>query len=121
MRMANYQQILKNFQLLTKLRLSDPTLSKLAQKPNATFRDLVEEIMEAQKPKPQGTHENLVLNSDLVTQGNVKLAERKITSIDREEALGRWKVITTELRKRDLPIPRNKHRSRGDKRRQLTV
>ncbi|ETN47004.1 uncharacterized protein HMPREF1541_01194 [Cyphellophora europaea CBS 101466] len=96
--------ILKNFQQVTGLRLSDPTLNQLAQIPNATFRDLVEIIMELQKPKPQKTHENLMANEELIAQPNVRISERKISPIDREREIGRWKVIEKELMERGLPV-----------------
>ena len=35
---------------------------------------------------------------------NVRLHESKITSIDRETEVGRWKVIKEELEKRGLPV-----------------
>ncbi|KAI9900515.1 hypothetical protein N3K66_004777 [Trichothecium roseum] len=35
---------------------------------------------------------------------NVRLHERKITSIDRENEVGRWKVIKEELERRGLPV-----------------
>jgi hypothetical protein len=47
---------------------------------------------------------------------NVKVHERRVGPIDKEVAVGRWKVIEEELKKRDLPVtgygdaPRNKER-----------
>ncbi|KAM0556958.1 hypothetical protein ACHAPJ_005637 [Fusarium lateritium] len=35
---------------------------------------------------------------------NVKVHRKRVTPIDREVSVGRWKVIEEELRKRDLPI-----------------
>ncbi|KAJ4139854.1 hypothetical protein NW768_001199 [Fusarium equiseti] len=35
---------------------------------------------------------------------NVTVHSRRVTPIDREVAVGRWKVIEEELRKRDLPV-----------------
>lgn len=35
---------------------------------------------------------------------NVTVHNRRVTPIDREVAVGRWKVIEEELRKRDLPV-----------------
>ena len=35
---------------------------------------------------------------------NVRLHDRKITSIDRENEVGRWKVIKEELERRGLPV-----------------
>jgi hypothetical protein len=35
---------------------------------------------------------------------NVTVHSRRVTPIDREVSVGRWKVIEEELRKRDLPV-----------------
>ncbi|KAF4968814.1 hypothetical protein FSARC_3842 [Fusarium sarcochroum] len=35
---------------------------------------------------------------------NVKVHSKRVTPIDREVSVGRWKVIEEELRKRDLPV-----------------
>ncbi|RGP77468.1 ribosomal subunit 39s family [Fusarium longipes] len=41
---------------------------------------------------------------DLSTLPNVTVHSRRVTPIDREVSVGRWKVIEEELRKRDLPV-----------------
>ncbi|KAG5664840.1 hypothetical protein KAF25_008574 [Fusarium avenaceum] len=40
----------------------------------------------------------------LPTLPNVTVHSKRVTPIDREVSLGRWKVIEEELRKRDLPV-----------------
>lgn len=35
---------------------------------------------------------------------NVKVYPRRVTPIDKEKMVGRWKVIVKELEKRELPI-----------------
>ncbi len=35
---------------------------------------------------------------------NVKVHDRRVSSIDREVAVGRWKLIEEELTKRELPL-----------------
>ena len=35
---------------------------------------------------------------------NVQLFDRRYTPIDKEQELGRWKVIVDKLREKDLPI-----------------
>ncbi|CAI4213421.1 unnamed protein product [Parascedosporium putredinis] len=42
--------------------------------------------------------------NDLLNLPNVKVYSRRVTPIDKEVWVGRWKVIEAELRKRDLPI-----------------
>lgn len=98
------QQILKNFQKLTSVRLSDPTLNKLSQNPAASLNDLVQVLLEAQKPKPKGTHDSLIANEELMAQRNVKISGRKIGPVDREREIGRWKVIEKALEERGLPV-----------------
>lgn len=37
--------------------------------------------------------------------GNLLVFGRKEEMIDKEQEIGRWKVVEAELRRRDLPIP----------------
>lgn len=48
--------------------------------------------------------ELLEARSDLPNLPNVKVHAKKIGPIDREIAVGRWKVIEEELQKRNLPV-----------------
>lgn len=48
--------------------------------------------------------EILQTRGDLPNLANVKVHEKKIGPIDREIAVGRWKVIEEELKKRNLPV-----------------
>ncbi|KAF4983919.1 hypothetical protein FZEAL_796 [Fusarium zealandicum] len=48
--------------------------------------------------------EVLEARNDLPSLPNVAVHSKKIGPIDREIAVGRWKVIEEELRKRDLPV-----------------
>lgn len=41
---------------------------------------------------------------DLTELPNVKLYSRRVTPIDKEKMVGRWKVIVRELEKRGLPV-----------------
>ena len=40
---------------------------------------------------------------------NVKVYDRRITPIDKEKMVGRWKVIERELIERDLPVTGHRH------------
>jgi hypothetical protein len=86
------------------MRLPDPMLSKLSQNPTATFRHLVEDILEAHQKAPKNTQQALVAARDLMSQGNVKIARRRVTPVDKEKGIGRWKRITSELGSRGLPV-----------------
>ncbi|OAA50619.1 Ribosomal protein L50, mitochondria [Metarhizium rileyi] len=56
------------------------------------------------KPQAKKLAELLETRSDIQNLGNVKVHSRKIGPIEKETALGRWKVIEEELTKRGLPI-----------------
>ncbi|KAI9796972.1 MAG: hypothetical protein M1835_002495 [Candelina submexicana] len=55
-------------------------------------------------PKPKKLLDALVENEDLASLPNVKIFDRRITPIDREKSVGRWKVIERELERRELPV-----------------
>lgn len=103
---SNKSQILKNFQKVTNIRLPDPTINKLSQNPNVTFRDLFVEISREQKPKPTTTHAHLQRNRDLAHQRNVHMSGSKITPVHKERKIGREKVVRKELEARGLVEPR---------------
>jgi hypothetical protein len=44
------------------------------------------------------------MKSDLTSLPNVKIIGRRETPVDREKAVGRWKIIEAELRSRGLPV-----------------
>ena len=61
------------------------------------------EIDEAVKGKSKGKRKN----QDMVTAldlPNVTFSGRRVTPVDREKQVGRWKVIEEELEKRNLPV-----------------
>ncbi|KAJ6785350.1 hypothetical protein PWT90_07521 [Aphanocladium album] len=57
----------------------------------------------AKQPKSKRLAEILQKTEELQQLANVKLHDRRVSSIDREIAIGRWKLIEEELAKRDLP------------------
>jgi hypothetical protein len=67
-----------------------------------TIRSLLTHI--TQKPKPATVFDALAERSDLVNLPNVMIYNRRITPIDKEKMVGRWKVIEKELNSRGLPI-----------------
>ncbi|KAH0492932.1 hypothetical protein TgHK011_007858 [Trichoderma gracile] len=70
----------------------------------------------ARDPKPLKLAQVLERRNAFGDLANVKVHERRVGPIDKEVAVGRWKVIEEELKKRDLPVtgygdaPRNKER-----------
>ncbi|KOS19847.1 hypothetical protein ESCO_005615 [Escovopsis weberi] len=55
-------------------------------------------------PKPPKLAESLEKRNAFGGLANVTVHGKKIGAIDKEVAIGRWKVIEEELRKRDLPV-----------------
>ena len=57
-----------------------------------------------QAPKPKKLVEEIQRRGELSTLPNVNVYSRRVTPIDKEKMVGRWKVITKELEKRGLPV-----------------
>ncbi|KAH8885413.1 hypothetical protein GQ53DRAFT_751145 [Thozetella sp. PMI_491] len=63
---------------------------------------LLSQLLRAEKPKKLA--EELELKGSLESLPNVSTYSRRVTPIDKEKMVGRWKVITQELEKRGLPV-----------------
>ena len=55
-------------------------------------------------PKPRKLVDALKQKEDLLALPNVSVFERRVTPIDKEKSVGRWKIIEQELKSRDLPV-----------------
>ncbi|KAK3401818.1 ribosomal subunit 39S-domain-containing protein [Sordaria brevicollis] len=55
-------------------------------------------------PKPKKLAEQIEQSSILPELPNVKVYPRRVTPVDKEKMVGRWKVIQKELEKRALPV-----------------
>lgn len=55
-------------------------------------------------PPPKKLAELLERKGELPSLPNVKVYPRRVTPVDKEKMVGRWKVIVNELQKRDLPV-----------------
>lgn len=55
-------------------------------------------------PKPKKLAEQIEQSSILPELPNVKVYPRRVTPVDKEKMVGRWKVIQKELQKRELPV-----------------
>ncbi|PNH62544.1 hypothetical protein VD0002_g5539, partial [Verticillium dahliae] len=84
------------FQLTGHL-LPDPKLAR-AQ----TVRHILNLIV--RPPPAKKLVETLQRRGELFALPNVSVYARRITPIDREKEVGRWKLIEKELAKRDLPV-----------------
>lgn len=82
---------------LTGLHISDHLIHK-----TQSVGFLVTELSKA--PPPKTLYEQLAADKKLTSLSNVSLAARRITPVDKEKKVGRWKLIEQELRRRDLPV-----------------
>jgi hypothetical protein len=67
-----------------------------------SIRSLLAHIVK--RPKAVKLFDALAEREDLVTLPNVKIFNRRITPIDKEKNVGRWKIIEKELLSRGLPV-----------------
>lgn len=82
---------------LTGHRIPDPDIEKITDA-TALLNRFV------QKPKPKKLAEELLNHPGLLAAPNVQMYDKRFSSIDREESVGRWKLIEKELTRRRLPI-----------------
>ncbi|KAL9124153.1 MAG: hypothetical protein Q9217_006492, partial [Psora testacea] len=92
--------IMKRTCQLLGLRIPDPQIASI----NDTT-SLLNALL--QKPKPNKLVEEMVSGGRLEGLKNVQVFRKRYTVIDREEEVGRLKLIETELVKRGLPIKRS--------------
>lgn len=55
-------------------------------------------------PKPRKLVDRLAQREDLMSLPNISVFAKRITPIDKERSLGRWKLIEKELQERGLPV-----------------
>jgi hypothetical protein len=90
-------QVVKRYIQLTSTRIPDPIIDQ-SHTAGSLFNKLIV------KPKPKKLAEVLQHDQKLNELSNVKLSARKVTRIDNDEALGRWKVIKQALIEKGLPL-----------------
>lgn len=82
---------------LTGIRITDPVITS-----SNTAGVLLSNI--TAPPPPQKLAEKLENNRTLSNLPNVKISNRRITPIDKEKQVGRWKVIEQKLLDKNLPV-----------------
>ncbi|EAA31278.2 hypothetical protein NCU05552 [Neurospora crassa OR74A] len=87
----------KRIQKMTGHILSDGKLTSIQTVAN--FMDAL-----VTPPKPKKLAEQIEQSSILPELPNVKVYPRRVTPVDKERMVGRWKVIQKELQKRELPV-----------------
>ncbi len=90
-------QAAKRIQQLTGYRIPDGKLLAAG-----TIRSLLEHLVEP--PKPKKLAELVETKGVFKDLPNVRVFPRRVTPIDKEKMVGRWKIIVNELEKRDLPV-----------------
>ncbi|KFZ05174.1 hypothetical protein V501_08620 [Pseudogymnoascus sp. VKM F-4519 (FW-2642)] len=89
--------VVKRVLQLTGIRMSD---SNINASKNAS--DILGFM--ATPPKPKKVIEALAQRHTLFDLPNVKVHARRVTPVDKEKSVGRWKVIEKELEARGLPV-----------------
>lgn len=93
----NSLQIRKRLYQLTGKLIPDAKLGA-----SHTIRNLL--TIAAGTEKPKTLRQTIRAETTLNRLPNVKVHGRRITPIDKEKAVGRWKIIEEELLKRGLPV-----------------
>lgn len=68
----------------------------------STLRDIRRQLLVKHEPKKLA--QKLREEEEIQELGNVKVHARRVTPIDKEKAVGRWKVIEQQLIDRGLPV-----------------
>ena len=85
---------------LTGIRIPDPVIGRLHD-----VQSLHSHLVTP--PKAKKLAHALAQIEQLTSLPNVSLHERRVTPIDKEKMVGRWKVIERELLDRGLPVTGN--------------
>lgn len=81
---------------LTGHRIPDPDIQKITNA-TALFDRLVK------KPPPKKLADVLLESPDHTAARNVQMYPKRYSMIEKEESVGRWKLIERELNKKGLP------------------
>lgn len=90
-------QVVKRIQQLTGRRIPDHKLMGVG-----TAGDLLAATIPP--PRPLKLAQELQAKEEVQAVPNLKIYSRRVTPIDKEKMVGRWKVMVDELQKRDLPV-----------------
>jgi hypothetical protein len=82
---------------LTGIRIPDSTIESLR-----TVKSLLNYL--TAPPKPAKLAQALAQKESITSLANVMIFGRRITPIDKEVSVGRWKLIDKELLRRGLPV-----------------
>lgn len=82
---------------LTGIRIPDHAIAR-SNNASALLDHLVK------KPRPSRVVDALAEQENLLALPNVSVFAKRVTTIDKERSVGRWKVIEAELVARGLPV-----------------
>ncbi len=94
-------QVVKRIYQLTGHRLSDADINN-----SLNVADILGHL--ATPPRARKLIEALAQKGQLFEMPNVKVYDRRVTPIDKEKEVGRWKLIEEELTERGLPVTGHK-------------
>ncbi|KAF2457753.1 ribosomal subunit 39S-domain-containing protein [Lineolata rhizophorae] len=89
--------VIKRAMQLTGIHVSDPAINDIN-----TVGNLATAMITPPPPKKLAQH--LAQSEELAELPNVRVFGRRVTPIDKEKRIGRWKIIEEELRRLDLPV-----------------
>ncbi|KAI9887950.1 MAG: hypothetical protein M1823_000207 [Watsoniomyces obsoletus] len=89
--------VVKRVMQLTGTRIADPAIAQI-DSVGSLHAQLI------RPPPPTKLAQALLDNDHLTSLPNVKVFPRRVTPIDKERVVGRWKVIEKELIARGLPV-----------------
>jgi hypothetical protein len=95
--LSNTAQLIKRVMQRTGIKLPDRFVQQCS-----TVGMLYHKLIEKDKPKKLA--ELMEQDPKLAPLPNVKIHTRRISPIDKEKEVGRWKVIKQELMERGLPV-----------------
>ncbi|OJD33165.1 ribosomal protein l50 mitochondria protein [Diplodia corticola] len=89
--------VVKRVMQLAGIRITDPVIAQ-----SNTAGILLDSI--TRRPPPAKLFEKLDSDKKLAKLRNVKISPRRITPIDNERQIGRWKIIEQKLQSKNLPV-----------------
>jgi hypothetical protein len=91
------QQVTKRILQLTGQVIPDSKLPSIR-----TAKTLLSVLV--RPPRAKKLSEAIQIQGDLSNLPNVTVFPRRVTPIDKDKMIGRWKIIARELEKRGLPV-----------------
>jgi hypothetical protein len=98
------QQILRQYQLSTGKMIPDPVINE-----SKNGHDLVQKLIGSIN-KPKKVHERIEAGNVLDGLANVSFSAQRLTRLQKEKQIGRWKHIEERMLAMNLPLPKERQR-----------